>query len=167
MNAELARSAIGVSAARTGSAFFSTGTDSPVRDDSSTRICAASIRRRSAGTIVPASRRTTSPGTRSRARTVVLSPSRTTWASGAAISLRLCSACSARLSCVAPTNALRITIARMMTESSHPSGSGSITCTISEMSAAARRIHTTNPRSCATSRFQNGVGGVSGRAFGP
>ena len=57
------RSPIGTLAAVNASARFSTGTDSPVSDDSSTERLAANSNRPSAGTRSPASRRTMSPGT--------------------------------------------------------------------------------------------------------
>ena len=64
----------------TGTAFFSTGTDSPVRTASSHDISFASSRRRSAGTMSPTASRMMSPGTRSTTSTRRGVPSRTTTA---------------------------------------------------------------------------------------
>ena len=60
-----------------------TGTDSPVRLDSSSRSAAVWTRRRSATTRSPASTRTTSPGTTSAAAISTAVPSRSTLAVGA------------------------------------------------------------------------------------
>ena len=80
-NARLTRSASGQSRA-TGPASLSTGTDSPVRADSSTRSSRSCSRRTSAGTLSPAWIRTMSPGTSSSAGSTSCSPARTTvaWA---------------------------------------------------------------------------------------
>ncbi len=90
---------------------FSTGADSPVRADSSTRRRAASRRRRSAGTTFPASSRTTSPGTSPEAGSVSRAPSRRTVAVGAASARSAASAPSARSSCAKPIAPFRSRIA--------------------------------------------------------
>ena len=61
-----------------GSAFFSTGMDSPVSADWVTKKSLAERTRRSAGIRLPAARRTTSPGTISSSGTSVSLPSRRT-----------------------------------------------------------------------------------------
>ena len=81
------------------------------------RRAGASRRRRSAVTMSPCSRRTTSPGTSSRAGTSRVSPSRTTRASGLDIRFRASMACSARYSWTKPMMPLRMTMARMMSVS--------------------------------------------------
>lgn len=78
MNTIPMRSPMGPSATVTASARFSTGTDSPVSEDSSTDRFAANIRRPSAGTRSPASRRTRSPGTSWSIATSSVSPFRRT-----------------------------------------------------------------------------------------
>jgi len=72
--------------AGTGATAFSTGTDSPVRIASCAASPRASMMRRSAGTLSPASSSTTSPGTRSTPPTLTRCPSRSTVARGASIS---------------------------------------------------------------------------------
>ena len=61
-----------------GSAFFSTGMDSPVSADWLTKKSLAQSTRRSAGMRLPAARTTTSPGTTSSRGTSVSRPSRST-----------------------------------------------------------------------------------------
>ena len=70
-------SATGVSAGSTTSSLTA-GTDSPVSADSSARSPVSRIRRRSAGTLSPASTSTRSPGTRSSEACLRARPSRTT-----------------------------------------------------------------------------------------
>jgi hypothetical protein len=82
----------------TGSVCLSIGSDSPVSVASSMRRLASSTRRRSAGTTVPASRWTMSPGTSSATGTVVMRPSRVTRAEGTAMRRSAAIACSARYS---------------------------------------------------------------------
>ena len=79
----------------------------------------------SAGTMLPASRRTTSPATRVRAGTCSLLPDLMTRASGAAIVRSEASARSALYSCTTPMTALRMTSRTITMASSHsPSTSG-------------------------------------------
>ena len=78
MKTDECRSPRGESAAANEVASFSTGTDSPVSDDSSIERLAATISRPSAGTRSPASSSTTSPGTRSSVITSTMSPPRRT-----------------------------------------------------------------------------------------
>ena len=79
-----------------------TGTDSPVSADSSKPARVRLVRRRSAGTMSPASSRTRSPRTRSAAGTIRSAPSRTTRAVGAASSSSAAIAASARTSWTTP-----------------------------------------------------------------
>ena len=67
------------------SGCFSTGTDSPVIEDSCMLMLWASVILMSAGTMSPTSSSTRSPGTTSSTLTIIDSPSRTTFAAGAAI----------------------------------------------------------------------------------
>ncbi len=92
---------------------LSTGADSPVSAASSTFICAVSMHRMSAGTILPASSSTMSPGTISAPCMVAGAPLRTTVAVAAAIFFRAAIAASARYSWTKPITALRTTITTM------------------------------------------------------
>ncbi|MBN9172304.1 MAG: hypothetical protein J0I50_10480, partial [Microbacterium sp.] len=106
--------------AATGAMSFDAGTDSPVSAASSIRSWKDSIRRMSAGTLSPGIRRTTSPGTRSAAGTVVHAPSRRAVASADSIPRMPASAFSARPSCTYPMTAL-ITATATMTQKSSQS----------------------------------------------
>jgi HSP20 family molecular chaperone IbpA len=79
-------------------ASWQTATDSPVSADSSTANRYAVCRRRSAGTMSPASSSTRSPTTSSAAGTSTSVPSRTALAVGAAMASRAAMALSARIS---------------------------------------------------------------------
>ena len=98
---------------------LSTGTDSPVSADSSTARSRRRSSRRSAGTLSPASRTTTSPGTSSVESTVVRDPSRTTVAWVRVIAINADSAFSARSSWRNPTTTLTSTTAAMTPASTH------------------------------------------------
>ena len=111
------RSPRGASSLHRAAASFSTGTDSPVRADSSARSSTAFTSRMSAGTRSPARRMTTSPGTSWLLSTVCLRPSRTTVAWGEDSFFRAAMAWSAFHSCTVPITALHTTMARMMTGS--------------------------------------------------
>ena len=91
-----------------------TGTDSPVSAASSIFMLALSMIRPSAGTASPASKSTTSPGTRSSLLKVTTLPSRRTLLVAAAISCSASMAASALLSCTTPKTALMITTARII-----------------------------------------------------
>ena len=106
------RSPSGASAA-TGVVAFSTGTDSPVRMASCAARPRASITRRSAGTLSPASSRTMSPGTSVAPSTVTRRPSRKTAARGASICRIADMALSALPSWTKPMTALASTTARI------------------------------------------------------
>ncbi len=93
---------------------FDTGTDSPVRGDSSTFSCIAVITRASAGTLSPASSSTMSPGTNSSAGMSRSSPSRSTVATGAESFCSNSIARSARYSCTKPSSAEKRTITPML-----------------------------------------------------
>ena len=101
----------------TGSADFSAGTDSPVRIDSSHSRLLADRMRRSAGTIEPTPRCTTSPGTRWVTSTLTDPPSRVV-ATSCRISECIASAArSARYSLVNPRPTDAATITPIMTAS--------------------------------------------------
>ena len=85
MNAELFRSPREVSSSCTSSASLLEGTDSPVREDSSTCRFADSINRISAAINRPVSSTKISPGTRVSESTSLMLPSRFTIAFGEAI----------------------------------------------------------------------------------
>jgi len=78
MNAMLSRSPSPTSSLAMASVLFSVGTLSPVRAASSISSVAATMRRPSAGTRLPASNNTMSPGTRVSATTSITWPSRRT-----------------------------------------------------------------------------------------
>ncbi len=103
----------------TGRGPFVTGRLSPVRAASSVCKWIAPATRPSAATLSPASSTSTSPGTMSAAATSTSLPSRMTNAVGAAISLSLARASSARTSCVYPITAFNTTMARMTPASIH------------------------------------------------
>ena len=111
-NAIEVRSANGVDSS-TGSTRLSTGTDSPVRADSSTRKACASVSLPSAGTREPASSRTTSPGTSSRAAISWVTPWRITLLVGVASACSDAIAFSARYSWRNPIHALSTTTTKM------------------------------------------------------
>ena len=117
------------------SVCLSTGSDSPVNAASSIRKLATSIRRRSAGTTVPASRPTTSPGTNSPAATSTSRPSRRTLTTGTDILRRAAIACSARYSWKKPSSVNKTTIAPIAPASRYLPNS-------SESTAAPMRIST-------------------------
>ena len=110
------RSASKTSVSR-GLTIFRTGTDSPVSDASSILRLIASIKRTSAGTLLPISRRTISPGTNSLEGILISMPFRKTNASGAAICFNASIAFSARYSCTNPKIALTKTIAKIAIDS--------------------------------------------------
>ena len=102
----------------TGASVFSTGIDSPVRADSSTRRLLSCSQRRSAGRLSPEATCTTSPGTRSAASMSFRRPSRNTMACGASRWRMACSAFSALPSCNTPMSTLNSTTARITPASS-------------------------------------------------
>ena len=100
-------------AAATGSGVFSTATDSPVSIASCAASPRASISRRSAGTLSPASSSTMSPGTRLAPSTDWRCPSRRTAARGASMPRIAAMAVSALPSWTKPIPAVARTTARM------------------------------------------------------
>ena len=134
MKAVFVRSPSGISLSSTTLAFFSTGTDSPVSEASSTLRFTVCTRRRSAGTKLPASSSTMSPATRSRLATTTWCPSRMTAAFGADIFFSAARACSALDSWITPTTAFRTTMNMMAIESTYsPSASDTSAATIRMM----------------------------------
>ncbi len=95
------------------SVYFSTATDSPVSAASSTCNCAASTRRISAGTTLPASSSTISPGTKSAASICIVSAPLTTVAEGAAIFFKAAIAFSALCSWIKPITAFNTTTVKI------------------------------------------------------
>ena len=161
LNAMFERSPSGRSPAGSAACIFSTVTDSPVRADSSTRSRATSCRRRSAGTRLPASSSTTSPGTRcSVCTTCTWPPARRTVACGAAIRCSACRARSARRSCQKPMAALSSTMIRMTAVSARSP-------TSPDNAAAASRTRIMKSRNWSSSRCQPGRGAACGSRFGP
>ncbi|OPX64499.1 MAG: hypothetical protein A4E30_00518 [Methanomassiliicoccales archaeon PtaB.Bin215] len=95
-NTMLSRSESSVSEGSTSMAFLLTGSDSPVREASLVLRLAASRSLASAEMRSPVESMITSPGTSSRDGTLFSSPSRITFALGAAMSRRACMVFSAR-----------------------------------------------------------------------
>ncbi len=107
---------MGVSDSRFSTIFFE-GTDSPVRDASSTCRDAISISLASAGILLPVSNRMISPGTSSEASISFSMPFRMTLARSAVNFLKASMAFSALYSWTKPNTALSITIIAMTTAS--------------------------------------------------
>ena len=119
--------------------LLSTGTDSPVRLDSSTRSAADSITSPSAATRSPSASTSRSPGTTAAAGICSSAPSRITRACGALRSLKAVMALSARISCTTPT-VVFTTITAVITAASTRSPSSRVRTTpqISRMSSGSR-----------------------------
>ncbi len=113
LKAMLSRSPSADAASASTPVCLSTVTDSPVSADSSIFSWAISIRRRSAGTWLPASSSTMSPGTSRAAGTTCRCPERSTVARAAASCCSAASARSARQACTKPITALSNTITRI------------------------------------------------------
>ncbi len=160
MKAVLWRSPKAASPSSTEAAFLVTGSDSPVRAASSICRLAVSSRRTSAGTKLPASRKTMSPGTSSRAGTLMRCPSRRMAASGAASFFKASSACSARRSCTTPIIVFRTTIARMASASTH-------SLSRMEISEAPSSSQMTNELICPHTACSSVVRLASFNAFSP
>ena len=96
---------------------FSEGTLSPVSADSSALSAAASSIRQSAGTLSPASRAITSPGTSSELGITIISPERYTLLCAALIACRASMADSALFSWYTPRTALAKTTNRIINTS--------------------------------------------------
>ena len=111
------RSPSGVCAPARNPASFSTGTDSPVSDDSCVFKFSAVISRRSAGTCCPALSSTRSPGTSTAESTSRILPSRRTTAVSLVIFFKESSAFCAFPSCATPTAAFKSTTAAMIAAS--------------------------------------------------
>ncbi len=114
----------------------------------------------SAGTKLPASSKTTSPGTSSLAGTETRWPLRSTWDSGAAIFFSAASASSARLSCTTPRMAFSTTISMITAASSQSPSSAEIT------EAAISRM-TMKLLSCATTSWKKVGRGFSVSSLSP
>ena len=99
------------------SAFFKTGSVSPVKLDSSIFKLWLSNNLQSAGTYVPASNSTISPGTKSSAWISCILPSLTTFAIGGVICFKASIDFSAFASWMTPISALNTTIAIIIIES--------------------------------------------------
>ena len=107
---------------RTKSAFFSTGRDSPVSEDSSVFKEKLLIKRKSAGTVLPSSKITISPTTRFSAGISTIFPSLLTVAVGADIFFKASKAFSAFISWMVPIKALIKTTPKIIKTSANPSG---------------------------------------------
>ncbi len=142
------------------STLLSTGMDSPVRADSSTRRAADSTTLASAGTMSPSASTRASPTTRSAAGTCAWEPSRTTRAVGAVSSDRAVMARSARTSCTTPTEVLT-TMTNMITAMSVQSPVATVSA------AATSRTRISGSRSWAATRRHNGTGDFWGSRLRP
>ena len=153
------RSATGVSGS-TGSVRLATGTDSPVRTDSSTIRAIVVSKRRSAGTRMPDSRRTMSPGTSSALSTICSTPSRSTRALGERYRMSERMADSARHSWTKPKRALIAKDATMTLASTHSPSAPATT--------AASPSATMSGLANWCTRISSGFGGgTSARRLGP
>ena len=102
------------SSEKTISESFSTGKDSPVKDDSSVFKLMASISLKSAGTVLPSSKITISPGTSSSAFSSTKAPSLLTIQVGEDILFKASNDFSALLSCTVPIIAFKTQTPMMM-----------------------------------------------------
>ena len=133
-----------------GAADFSTGWDSPVRADSSTRRPMLSSTRQSAGIRSPADSSTTSPGTKVRLGTVHSAPPRSTREVAGVISCKAAMAFSALLSCTTPKTAFTVTTVIMISTSA-----GNSRCTThstADTAAAASSTRIIGSDSCSINR---------------
>ena len=105
----------------TGSIFFWTGTDSPVKADSSACMSRSSKSLISAGNLSPERNKTTSPGTISAASITCFFPSRITVAFEARLSSKASIALRAFVSWIYPIIALIKTTPKMTAESTYSS----------------------------------------------
>ncbi len=122
---------------------FSTESDSPVRDASCTLRLKLSITRPSAGTMLPASSNTMSPGTSSDEGTSCSRPPRRTRTLGALIFCKAAIAFSARYSWLTPSAALATTMSEMaITLLASPSNA--------ETTAAPIKISTSGSDNCSS-----------------
>ena len=141
-------------------ACLETASDSPVRMDSFTASPAACISVLSAGTLSPASSRTKSPQTSSRAGMVCHLPSRHAVAVGAVRLRSDSSVCSVRYSCKKPRIALSRTMRIMVTASV-------ISPRNAEMPVAASRINTITSRNCPRNMRRGRRFAVAASSFSP
>ena len=116
---------------------LSTGSDSPVSDDSSALSERASIILQSAGTRSPSSSSITSPTVSSAAGSFIRLPSRSTTAEGAESFFRFSIALSALYCCTVPTAALSAIMAIIMSVSVKSEKSREIKAMAPETAAAA------------------------------
>ncbi len=163
--AVLRRSPKEASRSKIWSARLSTGTDSPVSDASSILRFIVSSRRTSAGTKLPASTKTMSPGTTNRDGRTIRWPPRSTCASGAAIFLSAANASSALFSCTTPIAAFRITMATIAAASTNstisPDSLYSLNPIRKEIAAATMRMITTKSLNWASNICQKPGRGCS------
>ena len=150
----------GASADTSISTSFSTGTDSPVNEASWIFRLDESISRISAGTILPSSKYTMSPGTSSLAGTMLSSPLRSTRACGELRLRKAAKASEAFFSCTTPMIALTMTIVRITMASIHSLRSP-------DSSAAPKRISTITSVSCSKNIFPTLLGGDCRNSFFP
>ena len=148
-------------------ASFSTGTDSPVRADSSHLRLAAWISRPSAGMKSPASSLTMSPGTSWEASITCSAPPRTTRAWGAEMLFSASSAFSALLSCKTPRMAFKTTMTKIRSGSKNSPGSRWTQATIKETAAAASRIRIITSLNCCRNRTKKPAFFFSCSRFSP
>ena len=163
----LIRSPSGAFSSIEADASFSTGTDSPVRADSSHLRLAAWISRPSAGMKSPASSLTISPGTSWEASITCSTPPRTTRAWGAEMFFSASSAFSALLSCKTPRMAFKTTMTRIRSGSKNSDGSCWTQATINEIAAAASRMRIMTSLNCCKKRVKKPAFFFSCKRFSP
>ena len=139
-----------------------TGSDSPVRADSSTWRFTASIRRASAGIKSPASTKMTSPTTSSAEGMTSVFPFRMTLQVGEDIFFSASSDFSALLSCTTPRTAFSITTMKMTRLSTHSLGS-----TMRDITAATRRMMIKTSANCFKNLTIQGSRFFSSSSFKP
>ncbi len=146
------RSARGASSGQTTSASFSTGTDSPVRADSSAISSTDRSSRRSAGTRSPVRSSTMSPGTSSALSIVSFFPARMTLAFGELSFFSASMALSARSSWTVPITAFIMTMDSMIM-GSRKSASPCMAEAQKDTPALTSRISTIKSLNCPRKRM--------------
>ena len=144
---------------------LSEGTDSPVREDSSTLRLAVSMSLPSAGIASPASRSTTSPLTISSAGTCLRSPFLYTFAVSPLICFRASMACSALLSWITPRTAFTTTTNSMMKTSMKDSPE--YAAVTADITAETSSIIIIGSASCSRNLFIRGTFSASLSLFLP
>ena len=152
-------------------ASFSTGKDSPVNDDSSVFKLMASVKRKSAGTVLPSSKMTMSPRTSSSAFNSTSFPSLLTTHVGEDIFFKASNDFSALFSCTVPMIAFNTQTPKIMIGSAKSNDSPFLTTLKMEIAtlnnAAAKRMKIIGSLNWPKNTKKSGVFFFSGNLFGP